>query len=384
MDDYKEIKELLKPRRDIKASEELRLKVNRALEQKDRKHVIRQWVFGGIGLSAVAAVLMFVLIPSGMSAKEILAEAIKALESTEYIEMTVEIRTRPVENFRYIDINEDFVVHNIYIADSDSLLKWRIDKGERIATSNGSDIYTWLPSLKLGMHLSGVDNERVLGYMATLLTSKKILETELYNCTNGDGAEYKVNKKGKEIILTVHAAPQGNFENPYLLNSSISESENIRRYVIDADTKRLKRATVSVISRHREITVLKISAINYGRHKYDICRLADGIRYVETDNHPVGLIGLSAEEAALTVLNAFADWDNSVLDKVMMRAVSDITYREKFSGSRLVSIGHSFTSGTSNSIFVPYTLELRDGSIHCHNIALQETYSGGWIVTGGL
>lgn len=40
MDDYKEIKELLKPRRDIKASEELRLKVNRALEQKDRKHVI--------------------------------------------------------------------------------------------------------------------------------------------------------------------------------------------------------------------------------------------------------------------------------------------------------------------------------------------------------
>ena len=111
MDDYKEIKELLKPRRDIKASEELRLKVNRALEQKDRKHVIRQWVFGGIGLSAVAAVLMFVLIPSGMSAKEILAEAIKALESTEYIEMTVEIRTRPVENFRYIDINEDFVVH---------------------------------------------------------------------------------------------------------------------------------------------------------------------------------------------------------------------------------------------------------------------------------
>ena len=86
----------------------------------------------------------------------------------------------------------------------------------------------------------------------------------------------------------------------------------------------------------------------------------------------------------MTVLNAFADWDNSVLDKVMMRAVSDITYREKFSGSRLVSIGHSFTSGTSNSIFVPYTLELRDGSIHCHNIALQETYSGGWIVTGGL
>lgn len=384
MEDYKEIKEMLKPRRDIKASEELRNKVDSALERKGRKQAIREWTFGGIGLSAVAAILIFVLIPSGMSATEVLAEAIKALGETEYIEMTVDIRTRPVENFGYIGINEDFVAHNIYIADSDSLLKWRIDKGERVATGNGSDIYVWLPSLKLGMHLSDVDNERVLGYMSTLLTPGKVLETELYNCTSGDGAEYMVNKKGSEIILTVHAAPQGNFENPYLLNTSISESENIRRYVIDADTKRLKSATVSVISRNREITVLDISVINYGRRKDDICRLADGIRYVETENQLVGLTGLSAEESALIVLNAFANWDSSILDKVMPREISDIAYKEKFSGSRLISIGRSFTSGTGRTIFIPYTLELRYGSIHRHNIALQETYSGGWIVTGGL
>ena len=384
MEDYKEIKEMLKPRRDIKASEELRNKVDSALERKGRKQAIREWTFGGIGLSAVAAILIFVLIPSGMSATEVLAEAIKALGETEYIEMTVDIRTRPVENFGYIGINEDFVAHNIYIADSDSLLKWRIDKGERVATGNGSDIYVWLPSLKLGMHLSDVDNERVLGYMSTLLTPGKVLETELYNCTSGDGAEYMVNKKGSEIILTVHAAPQGNFENPYLLNTSISESENIRRYVIDADTKRLKSATVSVISRNREITVLDISAINYGRRKDDICCLADGIRYVETENQLVGLTGVSAEEAALIVLNAFVNWDNSILDKVMPREISDIAYKEKFSGSILISIGRSFTSGTGRSIFVPYTLELRNGSIHRHNIALQETDSGGWIVTGGL
>ncbi len=352
MEDYKEIKEMLKPRRDIKASEELRNKVDSALERKGRKQAIREWTFGGIGLSAVAAILIFVLIPSGMSATEVLAEAIKALGETEYIEMTVDIGTRPVENFGYIGINEDFVAHNIYIADSDSLLKWRIDKGERVATGNGSDIYVWLPSLKLGMHLSDVDNERVLGYMSTLLTPGKVLETELYNCTSGDGAEYMVNKKGSEIILTVHAAPQGNFENPYLLNTSISESENIRRYVIDADTKRLKSATVSVISRNREITVLDISVINYGRRKDDICRLADGIRYVETENQLVGLTGLSAEESALIVLNTFANWDSSILDKVMPREISDIAYKEKFSGSRLISIGRSFTSGTKYARFL--------------------------------
>ena len=384
MDDYKEIKELLKPRREIKASDELHLKVIRAVKRKNRKRVVRNWVFGGISLSAVAAVLLLVFVPSGMSAKEILAEAINALGGTEDIEMIAEVRTRPVENFRYIDVNEDFVTHHIYIADSDSLPRWRIDKGERVATGNGTDIYTWMPALKLGWHLPESEEEKVLGYMATLLTPRKILETELANCIGGKGGEYTVNKSGDDISLTVHAMPQGNFDNPYLLNSSIAESENIRRYVIDAESKRLKSATVSVIAGSREIPVVKITSINYGLHRNDICRLADGIRYVETENRPVGLKDLSAEEAATTILNAFTDWNEAILDKVMMREVSDVTYKEKFSGSRLISIGHSFTSGTGNSIFVPYTLELRDGTMQRHNMALQKTDSCGWVVVGGL
>lgn len=383
MDKYKEIEELLKPRRDIKASDELRLKVIRAVDRSDRRKEVRKWIFGGISLGAVAAVLILLLIPSGLSAKEILAEAINAL-GAEDIEMVVEVRTRPVENFGYIDVKEDFVTHHIFISGSDSLLRWRIDKGERIATGNGTDIYTWMPALKLGWHLSERDCEKTLGYMATLLTPRKILETELYNCIGSKGAEYTVNRSGDDIILTVHDMPQGNFDNLYLLNTSVAESENIRRYVIDADSNRLKSASVSVISGSREIPVLKIISINYGRHRNEICRLDDGIRYVETENQPVGLGGLSAEEAATTILNAFTNWDEAILDKVMMQEVADVAYRKKFCGARLISIGHSFTSGTGNSIFVPYTLELRDGTMQRHNIAMQKTDSGGWVVAGGL
>lgn len=327
--------------------------------------------------------MILLLIPFGLSAKEILAEAINAL-GAEDIEMVVEVRTRPVENFGYIDVKEDFVTHHIFISGSDSLLRWRIDKGERIATGNGTDIYTWMRALKLGWHLSERDREKTLGYMATLLTPRKILETELYNCIGSKGAEYTVNRSGDDIILTVHDMPQGNFDNPYLLNTSVAESENIRRYVIDADSNRLKSASVSVISGSREISVLKIISINYGRHRNEICRLDDGIRYVETENQPVGLGGLSAEEAATTILNAFTNWDEAILDKVMMQEVADVAYRKKFCGARLISIGHSFTSGTGNSIFVPYTLELRDGTMQRHNIAMQKTDSGGWVVAGGL
>ena len=383
MEDYKEIRELLKPRRDIKASDELRQKVRMALDKKRKNRMLKNWVFGGISLSAVAAVLLLVLIPSGMSAKEILSQAIEAMRNCENIEMFVDVRTRPVENFRYIGLDDEFVPHRIDIAVSDSLLSWRVDKGERVALSDGKDIYIWIPSVKLGLHLSDTENENVLGYLANLLMPHRILEAELQNCISNSDAEYTVSKSGSEIILTVHAAPQGNFDNPYLLNSSISESENVRRYVIDANSKELKSATVSVISRGREVDVLRVLSINYDSHRHNLSR-PDNIKFVETENHPVGLKGLSAEEAATAVLNAFTDWDEAILDRAMIHEVSVAAYKEQFSGAKLISIGRSFTSGSGHSTFVPYTLKLRDGTEQRHNIALQRTDSGGWIVVGGL
>ena len=265
----------------------------------------------------------------------------------------------------------------------DSLLRWRIDKGERVALSNGKDIYTWIPSLKLGFHLTDAENENVLGYMANLLTPRMILEAELQNCIGNGNADYNVSKSESDIILTVHTTPQGDFENPYLLNSSISESENVRRYVIDATSKKLKSATVSVLSEKREVTVLKVLSISYDNNG-SAFPLPGGVKFVETENRPIGLTGLSAVEAASAILNAFSEWDAAILDKVMIHEMSDAAYREQFSGSKLISVGRPFTSGSGNSTFVPYTLKLHDGTVQRHNIALQKSDSGGWVVAGGL
>lgn len=384
MDDYKEIRDLLKPRRDIEASGSLREQIREDIRAKGRRKITASWMFGGLGLSAVAAVLILLLLPPGVSAKAILVDAINLLRNTQNISMVVEVRTRPMENFRYIDINEGFVRHNISVLKSDSLTSWRIDKGERIAVSNGTDIYSWIPSLNLGLHINRADDADVLGYMATLLNPREILESELEYCVNARDAKFNAEKKGNDIILTVHASPQGDFVNSYLLNISIAESESVRRYVIDADSKELKSATVSVVNGSREIVVLKLSSINYGQQADDICKLPDGIKFVDTDTHPLGLKGLSAEEAASAVLNAFADWNKSILDSTMMHEFSEAAYKEHFAGSRLIYVGQPFTSGSGHSVFVPYALELRDGTTQRHNLALQKTESGGWIVVGGL
>ena len=384
MKDYNDIKILLKPNHDIKASANLRQNIRAALYKEHRKRNFKTWLFGSISLSTVAAVLLFVFSPSGLSAKHLLSQVITALENIESIKMVADIRTRPIENFRYIDLKDDFVKHRIDIVHNNSILKWRIDKEGRIAMSNGHEIYTWIPALGLGWHIDNTDSENVLGYLASLLNPKEILETELRNCQINNGSKYKVTQNGENIILTVHSPAQGTFENPYSLNRSITESESIRKYVIDATTNRLKSASVSVITEKKEIEVLKVDSITYGSGNNNLFIPNKGVKFVEIKKQQGGLADLSAEEAASTILNAFENWNEKILLQVMLPEIPENLHREKFKGSKLISIGTSFTSGVGNSIFVPYTLELSDGSIQHHNIALQKIDTGGWIVAGGI
>lgn len=385
MDDYRDIKELLTPEREIKASAQLRTKVRQALEADRRKRLRHRWLWSsGIGIGIAAAIQILILTPSGLSAQEVLTAAVGSLQNTGNIEMTVEIRTRPMENFRYISLREDFVNHRITVTHKDSLFLWKIDKGERVALGIGKDIHTWITHLNLGWHISNSDSKDVVGYLSALLSPEQILYTELEQCSANAQAEYSVKKNGNDILLTVHAMPQGDFENPYTLDTSIAESENIRRYVIDADTRLLRSASVSVISGNHETVVLNVTSIDYNIPSDSVYRLPQDIYFIETDDPLNGLSGLTAEEAASAVLNAFVDWNSDILDKAIHPTVSNTVYHDRFYGAVLISIGQAFRSGNNNNIFVPYRLRLSDGTIQSHNLALQESNTGGWIVTGGL
>lgn len=385
MDEYKEIKDMLRPRRDFAASDELRTQIDSTLDSCTRQRKSFGWLWG-VGASCVAAaVLILILIPTGMSAKEILAETLNALINTQCIEMTVEVRTRPMENFRYINLSEDFVPHKISMAKTGTTLTWRIDKGGRAAAGNSEVIYNWVDQLNIGWRTSNADPKELLGEMSILLTPEKILESELQNCINNSDAHYDVDKKNGEIILTIHSQPQGNFSNPYMLNASITESENIRRYVIDADTKHLKSATVSVLNGKIETLVLKITNITYGQPHTSLLALPSGIKFIDMPHNSLqGLTGLTATEAASAFLNALETWNLSIIDNTVDENIKSGMYEQDLKGSILLSVGKSFTSGNEGTTFVPYTLRLPNGTQKQHNLALQKSSQGGWIVIGGL
>ncbi len=385
MDDYNDIRELLKPRRDFAASDELRNRIDLTFGSSTQKKETPRKFWSLCAAFVTAASLLLILLPNGLSAKEILTDVINAMLNTESIRMTVEIRTRPMENFRYINLAEDFVAHDIAIVRADSTLYWRIDKGGRTASGNKEGIFNWIDQLKIGWRTNDSDPEELLGETAILLYPEKILESELRNCINNSDAQYDVVRKNGEIILTVHYKLQGDFSNPYMLNASIAESENIRHYVIDAATKRLKSASVSVVNGDKMTEVLKVTDIIYGKPNSDLSVLPSDVKFIDIPHNSLkGLVGLSPTEAASVFLNALESWNMSILDITADYNMLNTVYRPDLKGSVLVSVGESFSSGNEGLTFVPYTLRLANGTRKRHNLALKKNSQGGWIVVGGL
>ena len=251
--------------------------------------------------------------------------------------------------------------------------------------SKDGDTYMWIKSLNVGWHFNDAPRADILGYLSVLTSPEKILEQELEQSVSATGAEYKVKNSGDEILLEVHSLPKGNFENPYLLNTSIEESENIRRYRLDARTKQLRSVSVCIIAGGKEVEVLKISKIDYDTHIQDITQLPVNVHFVEyRDDMASGLAGLSAVEVASAVLNAFKDWDTEILYRAIDPSFAEAAYKAGLKGAILLNVGQPFTSGSGDNIFVPYRLQLPDGGMKQHNLALRKLHNGGWIVTGGL
>lgn len=385
MDDYNDIRELLTPRRNIKASKELKKRIDSAIEKKHRTATGLKWLWGGLSTGAIAALVILSLIPKGMSAKDILTSVLHSMHSIHNIEMVVEVRTTPMENFKFINSKNDFVTHKINISQTDSFSTWRVDKGNRVAVGYNKNIYTWITPLDIGWNLPETEPAEVLGYMEKLLSPREILKKELEQCHSDNTAEYTVSKnENNDIVLTIHAKAQGEFENPYMLNTSIAESENIRRYVIDNETMRLKTASVSIIDGKKTIEVLRIVSISYGLPSANSFSLPAGIRFIEPASNPDGIPGLNAEETATVLLNALSQWDISVINRLIDPAISETMYHEQYSGAELVSVGSPFRSGNENSIFIPATMRLKNGSIVRPTLVLQQNATGRWIAAGGL
>ncbi len=386
MDDYRDIRNMLKPRRDIKASDDFRRRVDDLIPSGHQAGFGEYMLWGNVALGMVAVVLILIFIPTGATAKDLLAEAIRAMRGTKNIEMKAEIRTNSHEIFESINPDAELVNHDIMIARSDSADYWYINKGERCAEKNSDGLFVWLNPYNIGWHYSNAERN-VLGYLNIFMNPEKILESE-YKYTRERGtAVYNVSDHDNDYLLTIRSKPEGNYTNPYALNTSIYESENIRRYIMDGKSYRLKSASVSIIRGSEEIEVLRITDVNYDPSDKKLPSLPANIRFIEEreDTEPAGIRGFDARESASVLLDAFADWDTEILYKFMTPESAEEFYRSVYEGAQLISLGQPFQSGANPKLmFVPYKLRLQNGSVRSMNLVLKNQEDGAWIFDGGL
>lgn len=386
---YREIYDLLTPRREIKASDGLRRRISTSIAD----HALRRRRASGLRALAMASVaaaaaIAILLVPGDMSASELLSSALDAMRNERSVEIKIDVRTSPCDNFAYIDAKHPFVPHTLQAIHNDTAIIWRADKGARLACGDGTSCRTWLDG-SLGWNISGLSGQKVLDYLAIFLSPYNIIESELNNALQADGSGYEVKRKDDEITLTVHAKAHGDFSNPYMLNKSIAESDNIRRYSFDAKTRILKRASVSIIMPDgSETVILNMRSLSFKPlNASKLCEVPSDIPFIDENGaeKTYGFAGCQPAELAKAVLCAFRDWDTEIIYKVIEPAEAEVFYHNKYKGSRVVSIGEAFSSGLNLNIkFVPYRIVLSNGKIQNGNLAIYLHEDGGWQVTGGL
>lgn len=390
--DWQQVMEELQPKREARVSEGFKEKLMQQARQQympeptKRLYLIRKVVGWSVAAMVAAVCLIGVFTYSlPLSAHSLLEAAIINFRDIRTMVMDIDIRTRPQENFSYISPEEDFVRHKLQVR-YDEPMRWRMEKiPGRVALGEGEDNYFWWTKFKLGNYMKGEANV-YLGYLSILLQPKEILQRELDDALKNESVEYTVKNKGDETILTVHSLlPEE--ENPYrlLLNRAMESSENIRKYIFDRKTKRLKNLEVCMVVDGQQIEVIRTRRIVYNV-ELGRATLLELPADVKIDSI-LGMTGLpypeetAPEEVARIIFESMAPWDETVMKPVFGNL--EPLFRKGLEGSRLIEIGTAFKEGKKKDFFVPYKILLPDGNPKEGNITLWKSRSG-WLFNGGL
>ena len=393
LNDLQSVLDELKPKKEARMSEDFKAKVMKearrqyGLEEPKRRVMGRyiQWsVAAMVALVCLIGVLTFQATP--LSAQSLLEMAISNFKDVRTMVMDIDIRTRSQESFFYVTTYDEFINHSIRVR-YDEPMRWRVEKSQgRTAFGEGDESCFWWPLYKVGYYKKGTPDS-YLGYLSILLEPKEILQRELDNSLNAEGMEYSVKSEGDEIMLTVHShLTEKERSYQVLLNRAIETSENIRKYIFDKKTKRLKNLMVYMVVNGKEVEVIRTNRIVYNVEVgiATLLELPSDVKIDSLRSIPLtapSLENVSPEEAARIILQSMETWDETVLKQVFGPVYE--LFQKHFKGTKLIKVGTSFQEGHPHKYFIPYTIELPDGKVRDGNLSLHKK-KDTWMFDGGL
>lgn len=346
--------------------------------------------------AAIAAVIVVAVVsvkPAMARTREvgaILDRSIKAADSPiEAMGIVIAVRTRPHENFAYINYTLPFVDHHLWI-NFDSPMRWMLKKekdGEgRTIVFDGSEKFMWNEGATLGF--KGDRNTNLEEWFDILLDPTIIPMRE--KAALQEGVKYRIEEDGDETILKADVKARGDFSNNYCRNSSIEESDTHRELRFDRETGQLKGMKIFVKIAGVEILVVDVKSILYvGDGVIDdaMSSLPESVtewRDVMTAPQAGGFSGISASQAARLIADAIDKGDiESVKETFVFYDLGFIN--ELFKGAKVLKLGKPFRSGLYPGVFVPCKVRMGDGRVERLKFALRnDNPDGVWLVDGGI
>ena len=396
---------LLKPRVQVSANPDMKNAIINQLKEKNKmknnKRSISVNLKRAISIAAMIVIVLAIIplstntnmfISSARAAEKVFENSLDALSEINSLFIKFKVRTIEHDNFELIDVNADFVEHTI-IKDFSKPEKWKIEKTKRIVSCDGINQYLYVKDLEYALKESLDVN--FVSWMKRLLNPQELLEQELENAKNCKTCSYNVDRNEGVTTLTIQASAQGDFKNSYMKNSSIIESDSKIIYTFSGENNLLKGLQVFVEEGGKEILILEVESIQYDKKfknsDFEI-NLPEDVSWMSADKviKNEKFTNISSEKAARQFLEACSNEKWSEIEDVFdllknLNAERTSQLKEYLGGMQIVSIGEPFKSGKYPGEFVPYTIKLKDGKIHEHNLSLRnDNKNKVWIIDGGI
>ncbi len=382
------------PRSNPLVSEELRDRMLTAAASTGPRHRNRILRLAGTAAAAaalLAGVLLFPFRTPAYAARKQFGHAATAMTDLRTLRLALLIRTKAIENFAYTDPSQPFVPCTLTIEYGDTL-RWRAEKPQRTAAGDGRTVRIWLPAQGEGWHtpaerFSFADEFGIFSDLRRLMLSEQALA-----CRTA-GAEYDIAEEGDVIRLKVSMPAQGDFrESDYRLNSSIDEANTLREYRFDKSSGRLLGLRITALAPDgRRIVLAESTDIAYDLpvDRAALTAFPREIAWTDLAEPLTGtrLTGLSAEEAAMCILQAMGTWDEALLDEALHNYGPDTRRRlaEIYRGLTIIETGKGVHSGRYPGIFIPCKVLLADGKTEKLMLALRnDNPEKCWLVDGGI
>lgn len=255
-----------------------------------------------------------------VAASQSFGNASFAMNNVENFSATIFVRTRPQDNFDFIDPSLPFVEHHLSVMLHNGKKLWRLDKGgEHFVVCDGNAQYQWWKHSTKAT-ISPIDCN-IIYHFAMLVNIATLMEYEKLQAEQTKGNSYTVTHTDSTLTLHIKSKRQTS-PHPLLGGShSFGQADNEREYIFDAASHRLLQMRYWVTDGEQKQLILESRNFDYGNSSRaaEITSLpTKGIEWLDTridmDITPDRLALLQQEQpedAARRILTSIFDKDST-------------------------------------------------------------------------